>query len=147
MLYSYKKQYPNELPNRIRLSDGSTRTDKSSFTEEEILDAGYILVEEPPIVSGDDVLRWDGDNWVVEVIDETTKIARAWNKIRELRDGTIASVDWRVNRYFSEIRLGLETTDNIEELDKYIQELRNITNQEDPYNIVWPIYGPTNNPT
>jgi hypothetical protein len=35
-LYSYQGQEPQELPERIRLSGGRTRTDSSTFTEEEI---------------------------------------------------------------------------------------------------------------
>jgi hypothetical protein len=32
MLYSYQGAEPAALPHRIRLSDGSTRTDASTFT-------------------------------------------------------------------------------------------------------------------
>lgn len=48
MLYSLRGNYPTELPNRIRLSDGSTRTDPENFTAEMIADAGYYEVEDPP---------------------------------------------------------------------------------------------------
>lgn len=147
MLYSFRNQYPQELPNRIRLSNGSTRTDRSTFTQEELLDAGYVLAPEPPIVGEDDVLKWENDKWVVEYQSEEMKIGKAWNRIRRIRDEQIQGIEWRVNRYFSERRLGLSSTDNIEELDKYIQELRDVTKQEDPYNIVWPVFEPTNNPT
>ena len=44
MLYSYNGEYPTDIPERIRLSDGSTRTDSSTYTEEEIADAGYVYV-------------------------------------------------------------------------------------------------------
>ena len=32
MLYSYNGEYPTDIPERIRLSDGSTRTDSSTYT-------------------------------------------------------------------------------------------------------------------
>jgi hypothetical protein len=35
-LYSHKNQYPQPIPNRIRLPDGFTRTDSSTFTPEEL---------------------------------------------------------------------------------------------------------------
>lgn len=40
-LYSYKGEEPKFLPDEIILSDGSSRTDVSSFTDYELLDAGY----------------------------------------------------------------------------------------------------------
>lgn len=138
MLYSYKKKYPKELPNRIRLPNGLTKTDKTTFTDEEIADAGYILVSDPPALDEGDSLHWDGDKWVVKSLTPEEKLSYQWSKIRELRDGTIASVLWRVERYHSEVRLGLEPTDDIVKLDKYIQALRDITKQPDPSNIEWP---------
>ena len=39
-LYSYQGQEPQILPHRISLSDGRSRTDASSFTDEELNDAG-----------------------------------------------------------------------------------------------------------
>ena len=44
-LYSYKTEYPSsKISQRIRLSDGSTRTDSSTFTSDQLLDAGYVEV-------------------------------------------------------------------------------------------------------
>lgn len=61
------KSYPKRLPWRIRLSDGSTRTDPSTFTAEEIADAGFIEVESPPEVLDGKILAWSGTNW--QIID------------------------------------------------------------------------------
>ena len=36
MLYSKNGDYPTILPNRIRMSNGFTRTGRDTFTEEEI---------------------------------------------------------------------------------------------------------------
>ena len=49
MLYSYKRNYTQELPEQIWLSDGRPRSDISTFTLEEITDAGYVEVNDPPI--------------------------------------------------------------------------------------------------
>lgn len=65
MLYSYKNQYPKTLPFRIVLSDGRTRTDPTTFTAEEIADAGYVEVSDPPVITEYQRLSWDGSNWVV----------------------------------------------------------------------------------
>lgn len=48
-LYIKGNSSPAPIPNRIRLSNGLTRTDSSTFTAEEIADAGYIEVSAPPI--------------------------------------------------------------------------------------------------
>ena len=37
----------DEIPNRIRLSNSFTKTDKSTFTEEDLKDAGYVFVDIP----------------------------------------------------------------------------------------------------
>ena len=64
MLYSFKDQYPAELPFRIVLSNNLTRTDPSTFTEEEIADAGYTLVPDPPSITENQVLEWVG-SWSI----------------------------------------------------------------------------------
>lgn len=64
-IYSHNSQYPKPLPHRIRLSDGTTRTDPSSFTVQEIEDAGYILAPEKPSVNPWQNLTWTGDSWAV----------------------------------------------------------------------------------
>jgi len=67
MLYSYQGNYPQTLPFRIRLSNGSTRTDPSSFTLDEIQDAGFIEAPEQPSYTSTQVLEWDSQNiqWIV----------------------------------------------------------------------------------
>lgn len=146
MLYSYKGEYPQQLPDRIRLSDGRTRTNKPTFTSEEIEAAGYIEVSDYPTEFDKRVYRviWSSldKNWLVSVKDQaeiTQDTEQKWQEVRSVRDTKIKQVEWRVNRYHSSVRLGLIPVDNIDELDVYIQALRDITTQEDPYNIVWPI--------
>lgn len=149
--YSYNNNYPKELPNRIILSDGSSRTDRSTFTEEEIADAGYIRVQNPPLVSENETLSWDGVNWVVNSFTEEQAeqaeqaeqveqedLSEAWKNVLALREGMFREVDGLIMRYHSEVRLGLEPTIDISELDTYAQALRDLTDQEDPFNIIWP---------
>lgn len=62
MLYSYQGNYPQPLPFRIRLSNRQTRTDPSTFTIEEITDAGYIQVSDEPTINSNQVLTWDSIN-------------------------------------------------------------------------------------
>ena len=131
MLYSYKGEYPTSLPERIRLSDGSTRTDSSTFTSDELTDAGYVAAGDSPAYDSDtQKVIWNGTAW--EVVSLTTeeinaKLAELWAEVRETRDEKIKEIEWRVMRNLSETRQGLDTTDNITDLDTYIQTLRDIT--------------------
>ena len=79
MLYSLNGSYPTELPERIRLSDGTTRTNKDSFTDEDITDAGYVLApEKPETDSSLSKVDWDGENWItVELTQEEKDIVKS----------------------------------------------------------------------
>jgi hypothetical protein len=144
-LYSYNGSYPQPIPHRIKLSDGRTRTDPSTFTDEEIIDAGYTIVSDMPIPNSVQVLEWDSANinWVIR--DKTLEELQAetnalWSLIRAERDKRIADVMWRYERYERYGRLGLEQTDDITKLDKYIQDLADLPQtQDDPYDILWPV--------
>lgn len=67
MLYSLNGNFPQPLPFRIRLPDGSTRTDPSSFTSEEITSAGYIQVEDEPIPTENQIVSWSPTtiSWII----------------------------------------------------------------------------------
>lgn len=142
-LYSYKNNYPMALPDRIRLSNGSTRTNPQTFTEEEIADAGYVLVK--PIYFINPVTQriiWDGTELKVSELTLEEKEAlynTQLENIRNKRNTLIKDTMWRIERYNSEIRLGLTPTDDIKKIDKYIQDLRDITKQPNIFDIVWPV--------
>ena len=142
-MYSYKTQYPiSNLPERIRLSNGSTRTDSSTFTSAELTDAGYVDVSDPPSFNSQThKLTWDGTSWQTVALTDSeivTKIAQQWIDVRSSRKGKFEEVEWRVFRNQSQVRLGITPTDDIADLDAYIQALRDVTSQSDPYNITWP---------
>lgn len=144
MLYSHNQGYPSEgLPHRIRLSNGSTRTDSSTFTDAEISDAGYVGVQTAPSYnSRTQRLEWTGTDWNVVGLSTSEidyNILQEWSSVRDVRNKMIDDIEWRISRYQSEVRLGITTTtDNISNLDTYVQALRDITKQSDPYNITWP---------
>ena len=59
--------------------------------------------------------------------------------IRTERDRRIDAESWKYERNSREVRLNLSQTDNIQELDVYIQALADITSQVDfPLNVEWP---------
>lgn len=144
MIYSKDGSYPSNLPNRIRLSNGLTRTDSSTFTEDEIADAGYVLVPDVPSVATNQKILWDpvNLNWNIEdktqeEIDE--EINNQWKIVRLERDKKINETSWRYERYFRHERLGIPQIDSLQNLDAYIQALADIPEtQMDPFVIVWP---------
>lgn len=150
IFYSHNGDYPAPIPFRIRLSNGYTRTDPSTFTEEEILDAGYVKItqERPTLLNRYQKVEWSGTEWILIEMSEDEKNTVdeiQWSNIRSLRDQKINDLMWRVQRYESEIRQGLTPKDDITVLDIYVQALRDITKQEDPYNILWPSMESQNN--
>ena len=48
--------------------------------------------------------------------------------------------EWRIMRNQRQTFLGLPTTDNMTDLQTYMQALADITLQPDPFNIVWPVF-------
>ena len=149
MLYSIKGNYPVEtLPHRIRLSDGSTRTDSSTFTTDDLSNAGITTVSNPPSYNQNtQKLTWNEIEIDWEVIDLTQEQIEeltnsAWQNIRKKRDSLLQQVDGKVLRYQSEVRIGVTTTtDNISDLDTYAQALRDVPSTfSDPGNVVWPTY-------
>ena len=99
-LYSYKGQPPKELPHRIVLSDGRTRTDSSTFTEEELTDAGWILAGSEPImgVGPYQKTRWTGSAWVIEDLSDDEMLLKASTKLKQVPSERwqkeIANIRW-----------------------------------------------------
>lgn len=140
MLYSLKGNYPSTLPETIILSNGATRTDSTTFLDSEITDAGYVLVEDYPNI---DVkfqrVEWDSTTLSWKIIPKTVEeiyadIARKWDEVREIRNQLLKDTDWTqlMDSPYQGLQIYRESMTN------YRQELRNITLQSDPFNIVWP---------
>jgi hypothetical protein len=64
-LYSFKDTYPRELPFRIRMANGFTRTDPKTFTVEEIESAGFVEAPDKPTVQDDQILIWKDNQWLI----------------------------------------------------------------------------------
>jgi len=97
------------------------------------------------VVLGD--LEKDSDgNWVrtyvlSPITNENEKLARLdrqWALIRQQRDTLFKETDWRVLRSLRESTLELTPTEDISVLEQYRDDLANITDQDDPFNIIWP---------
>jgi len=125
-LYTKNGEYPKELPNRIRLSDGTTRTDKTTYTAEEIADAGYTSVADKPTVTQFQYLNWTGTEW--SVTDWTTQEKSDYHRAR--RDNLLEETD----------KYALTDLTLSSEMATYRQELRDVPQQaEFPDTITWPV--------
>lgn len=86
--YSHNGSCPAPLPFRIRLSNGFTRTDPDTFTDDEIFDAGYTAVPDPPEYDAEtQQLGWDGTEWTVSPLPQPvyTRISK-YDLIMRLTD-------------------------------------------------------------
>ena len=138
-IYSLNGEYPQALPERIRLSNGQTRSDSSTFTAEEIADAGYVAVVKPSYDQTTHTLDWDGTNLTSRLYNDA-EIAAEWVGIRASRDQILNQIDTMygvtidVDTYKS-----AETTAELSDDQKAAkQSLRDITNQDNPFDISWP---------
>jgi hypothetical protein len=134
--YSKNGEYPTFLPNRIKLSDGSTRTDRNTFTPEEIASAGYTEVESPPVADYPNKVEWTGTGWSVRDPNES-EIAERWNFIKQECERRLFDTDYKV---IKAVELN-ETLDPA--MIQYRQELRDLynnVNNIDPWNFTWPIH-------
>lgn len=131
--YSHQGSKPEPLPFRIRLQDGSTRTDSSTFTADEISSAGYTgPYEYPDYDSETQTIEWNGTEFTVRPYN-TQELEDQWNKVREQRNQLLKESDWT---QIGDYNLGLT---NKEEWASYRQELRDLpVTQSNPFNISYP---------
>ena len=103
----------------------------------ELRDSGYDddytkdVVEITPILSGSVYVQ----TYQISDADETTLNTRKeikWSEIRESRDVLLSDSDW------TQFQDSPITGSKLTEWQTYRQSLRDITTQENPYNITWP---------
>lgn len=128
-LYSLNGAYPKKLPERIRLSDGSTRTDSSTYTEEEIIDAGYVAVTDKPLPGEFQYVNWTGTEWSVTAWTTGEKSAH----YRRQRDNLLEKTD----------KYALSDLTMSTEMATYRQALRDVPQQIGfPDTFTWPALPP-----
>lgn len=147
MLYSHKNKYPAELPFRIRLSDGSTRTDPTTFTKEELSSAGFVEVDDKPLVEYPQYVSWSGTAWVIcsyTLEDQkSVKLGALSEMLREvsLRPAVDTGLGFSVDAGYQDLQsftVGLElgvtsvrSTDNqsyvvtLEQLEQIVNTIKN----------------------
>jgi hypothetical protein len=134
MLYSHLTATPAPLPHRIRFPDGSTRTDRSTFTADELERAGYTgPYERPDCDPTIETVDWDGTAYVVRAytFDE---LQAQYAKVREQRIQLLKASDWT---QIADYDLGL-TPEAREAWAAYRQALRDLADAPNPFGITWP---------
>lgn len=135
-LYSYNGLEPTILPHRITLSDGTSRTDITTFTDEQINDAGFTgPYEKPEYNYTTQKLVWSSETFSYSIVDlppsEPTE-EDLWFEMRRRRNFLLFESDWTQSR-----DIVLPNDDNWK---TYRQELRDLPeNIDDIKNISWPV--------
>lgn len=137
MLYSYNRQLPTRLPGKITLSDGITRTDSSTFSEEELINAGYILAPNPPPVLRHQKLYWTGTSWTVLEKNQADK-DQEWVEIRKICQRLLRDTDFKVLKAYEQ---GILPDSGIVSYRQALRDLYNNIHSQDPWDITWPILG------
>ena len=133
MLYSYNGGYPAPIPNRIRLSNGFTRTDSSTYTVEEIADAGYVQVEDQPSVLYPNKLDWTGTYWNIRAPNEY-EVSIQWESIKKQCQKLLLDTDYKVIKSYE---LGIPLSQEWVDYRQSLRDIYNNVNNIDPWNIVW----------
>lgn len=133
MLYSHNQKTPAPLPHRIVLSNGMTRTDKTTFTAEEIADAGYVAAPEKPTAQYPNKVDWDGTQWVAREPNQA-EINAQIRSVQTSCESLLASTDYKVIKAM-ELGQPLDPA-----YTAYRQALRDLYNNIhlDPWNPTWP---------
>lgn len=128
--YKVQKIIPDYNPLTQKLEGSSRWYDPSTDT----------VYEEDLVVNVEQVFASHASFLTEEELEQQrlADLATRWAEVRIERDKKMQEFEWRYTRYDRQIRLNITTTDNINSLDAYMQDLADITQQSDPYNIVWP---------
>jgi hypothetical protein len=132
-LYSLNQAWPQELPFRVVTPDGGSRTDPSTFTTEELVAWGYTgPYTRPEYDRYSEVLEWTGTAFNVRPMTDAEReavVAEQWSLVRRRRNGLLLECDWT--------QLADSPADKAT-WASYRQALRDITEQQDPFDIAWP---------
>lgn len=137
-LYSFNGEEPREIPQRIRLPGGYTKTDSTTFSEQDLIDAGYTgPYEKPDYDPFKQELIWDKETLSYTVRDFPTPPEPTeedlWRDLRGWRNGLLSGSDWI---FMPDVNI---TEEKKQEWISYRALLRDLPqNTQDPTKVVWP---------
>ena len=133
--YSHNGAYPTILPNRIILSNGRSRTDKTTFTPEEIADAGWVAVANPPTATWPNKLDWDGTDWLVRA-PNASETAERWIEIKKTCQRILDQTDYKVIKAYES---NTQVDPSVVTYRQAIRDIYNNVNNIDPWSFSWPM--------
>lgn len=88
MLYSYKNQEPSDLPFRIRLDDGSTRTSLNKLSDDELKSLGFIgPITKPEFDDTTQKIIWNGSEYeIIELNDKEIEEKKSEDRIKNIQN-------------------------------------------------------------
>ena len=131
MLYSHNAAAPAPLPHRIRFPDGSTRTDRTTFTADELERAGYTgPYDRPECDHKIETVDWDGTQFQVRSYN-FDELQAQFAKVREQRIKLLKACDWT---QITDYDLGADR----DAWATYRQALRDLADAPNPFDLTWP---------
>ena len=132
MLYSHRQAIPAPLPHRIRFADGSTRTDATTFTPDELERACYSGPYERPECNPKlETIDWDGTQFLVRPYN-FDELQTQHAKVRQRRIELLKASDWT---QITDYDLGADR----DAWAAYRQDLRDLADAPNPFDIAWPL--------
>lgn len=133
IFYNTKTGIVGELPEIITLESGLTRTDPSSYTDEELQEWGYVQIENQPQCQVDEYIMFNRETLSWDILKKP--FGPQWDEVKKERNKRLEETDWYVIRF---IERAIPIPD---EVTTYRKALRDITTQENPFFIEWPSVG------
>ena len=131
MIYSHRQSEPAPLPHRIRFADGSTRTDNSTFTTDELERAGFTgPYERPECNYKTETVDWDGNQFLVRGYN-FDELQAQFAKVRQQRIQLLKACDWT---QITDYDLGADR----DAWAAYRQALRDLADAPNPFDLTWP---------
>ena len=135
LLYSKNNDYPQPLPQRLRLPSGETRTDPSTFTAEDLVNAGYVEAPPPPSVDYPNELNWSGVDWLVVPPSVASTITKQ-NTIMAECLKKLAESDYKI---LKALEVGASPAPEVVAYRQQLRDLYNTIGTLDPWGIVLPV--------
>ena len=135
LLYSKNNGYPQPLPQRLRLPSGETRTDPSTFTAEDLVNAGYVEAPPPPSVDYPNELNWSGVDWLVVPPSVASTITKQ-NTIMAECLKKLAESDYKI---LKALEVGASPAPEVVAYRQQLRDLYNTVETLDPWGIVLPV--------
>jgi hypothetical protein len=132
-LYSLNGDIPKVLPNRIKFSDGKTKTDILTFTENDILRSGFEGPYNIPDYDPDRYIpKWNEETKTWDMTDHPVwlgnnfvqPIEQQTEQVREYRNYLLSLSDW------TRLDDNSLTEEQKESWENYRKELRNVPQQD-----------------